>query len=251
MGGIRGGMPRVVSSPSFHWDSGLIMNISAVLGRAVRIAIVEDDAVLRDHLASSLQKVEGFVLAAVATSLAQGLKIDLEDVDILLVDLQLPDGSGTTLISEARVRGHHALKIIVISVFGDVGNVVRAIEAGADGYLLKGAEIDQAEKAIRTVLAGGAPISPAVASHILTRLRTLQPHPDAAPNAPSGLTEREKDVLTDLAKGYTYKEVAKKLGISHHTVADHVKAIYRKLSVRSRSQAVFEAMQTGLIAMKD
>jgi DNA-binding NarL/FixJ family response regulator len=90
-----------------------------------------------------------------------------------------------------------------------------------------------------------------VASHILARLRHSQPHMDPNAPTPSLLTEREKDVLTDLAKGYTYKEVAKKLGISHHTVADHVKAIYRKLSVRSRSQAVFEAMQTGLIDMKD
>jgi DNA-binding NarL/FixJ family response regulator len=227
------------------------MNVPAVLGRTVRIVIVEDDAVLRDHLALTLQKVEGFTLAGTAASMTQGRLALEEDVDVLLVDLALPDGSGTDLIAEARANGHHALKIIVISVFGDVGNVVRAIEAGADGYLLKGAEIDQAEKAIRTVMAGGAPISPAVASHILARLRHSQPHMDPNAPTPSLLTEREKDVLTDLAKGYTYKEVAKKLGISHHTVADHVKAIYRKLSVRSRSQAVFEAMQTGLIDMKD
>lgn len=227
------------------------MTEAVLLDRTVRICIVEDDPVLGQHLANMLQRVDGFTIARVASSHAEGLKALHSDVDVLLVDLALPDGSGLDLIERARAARGKALKIIVISVFGDVGNVVRAIEAGADGYLLKGSDTDQAEKAITDVLAGGAPISPSVANHILARLRAL-PQPAEAPHhLPGALTERERDVLTDLARGYTYKEVAKKQGISHHTVADHVKAIYRKLSVRSRGQAVFEAMQNGIIDLKD
>lgn len=227
------------------------MTEAATLDRNVRICIVEDDPVLGANLTSTLRAVAGFHVSAVAASYAEGMRALAADYDVLLVDIGLPDGSGLDLISWARSKRPKSLKIIVISVFGDVVNVVRAIEAGADGYLLKGSDTDQAEKAILNVLAGGAPISPSVASHILARLRAT-PHAAEAPQThPGALTERERDVLSDLAKGFTYKEVAKKQGISHHTVADHVKAIYRKLSVRSRGQAVFEAMQNGIIDLKD
>lgn len=134
------------------------------------------------------------------------------------------------------------------SVFGDVRNVVQAIEAGADGYLLKGGDLHETERAIRDVVAGGAPISPAVASHILARVRVA---PSATPTTSVALTDKETEVLTELARGYSYKEVAIRKGISHHTVADHVKAIYRKLSVNSRSEAVYEAMQSGLIDLQN
>lgn len=218
----------------------------------IQVAIVEDDPLLRRHLSDLVSTVEGFILAGSAGTLAEGRKFIHPGIDVLLIDLALPDGSGLDIILEARRSGPPQIKIIVITVFGDVENTIRAIEAGADGYLLKGVEVEQAETAIRNVLAGGAPISPSVAAHILARLR-LRPSA-AEPNLPDRdligggqLTERERDVLTDLARGYSYKEVAKRQAISHHTVADHVKAIYRKLSVRSRSQAVFEAMQSGLI----
>jgi DNA-binding NarL/FixJ family response regulator len=167
---------------------------------------------------------------------------------VLLIDLALPDGNGVELIREARAK-LPSIKIIVVSIFGDARSVVRAIEAGADGYLLKGAGEQQAEDAIRSVLGGGAPISPAVASHILARMRERGSSTRAELDAP--LTEKETAVLIDLAKGFRYKEVARLHGISPHTVADHVKSIYRKLAVNSRSEAVFEAVQAGLIKLKD
>jgi DNA-binding NarL/FixJ family response regulator len=211
----------------------------------VRIAIVEDDPVLRGHLADTIENVSGFDLCGTAATLEQGLRL-VTRCDVLLLDLALPDGNGLDLIRQARARGLQDLKIIVITIFADVRNVVQVIEAGADGYLLKGGSLTDCEKAIRDVMAGGAPISPAVAGHILARVRH---HAPAAPiPATTGqLTEKETEVLTELARGYSYKEVAQRLDISHHTVADHVKAIYRKLSVNSRSEAVFEAMQSGLI----
>lgn len=215
----------------------------------IRIAIVEDDPVLRGHLIEIVARVDGFALAGVAATRDQGRDLLDSDCDVVLLDLALPDGSGLEIIREARARGMDAVKIIVISVFGDVRNVVAAIEAGADGYLLKGGDIAGTERAIRDVVAGRAPISPAVAGHILARVRnsaeTAQHTPSISP-----LTEKETEVLTDLARGFSYKEVAIRQRISHHTVADHVKAIYRKLSVNSRSQAVFEAMQSGLINLQ-
>ncbi len=193
-------------------------------------------------------RADGLEIAGVADTLASGRALIGPGVDVLLIDLALPDGNGVELIRETRERVPN-IKIIVVSIFGDARSVVRAIEAGADGYLLKGAGEQQAEEAIRSVLGGGAPISPAVASHILTRMRERMSPNGPSPDVP--LTEKETAVLIDLAKGFRYKEVARLHGISPHTVADHVKSIYRKLAVNSRSEAVFEAVQAGLIKLKD
>ncbi len=193
-------------------------------------------------------RADGLEIAGVADTLASGRALIGPAVDVLLIDLALPDGNGVELIRETRERVPN-IKIIVVSIFGDARSVVRAIEAGADGYLLKGAGEQQAEEAIRSVLGGGAPISPAVASHILTRMRERMSPNGPSPDVP--LTEKETAVLIDLAKGFRYKEVARLHGISPHTVADHVKSIYRKLAVNSRSEAVFEAVQAGLIKLKD
>ena len=212
-----------------------------------RVAIVEDDAILREELARVVTGAEGMDVVGTAETLSAGQTLLASAPDVLLVDLALPDGNGVDLIAEARTK-IPAIKIVVVSIFGDARSVVRAIEAGADGYLLKGADPREAEAAIRSVLEGGAPISPAVASHILARMRE-RTATRAELDAP--LTEKEVAVLTDLAKGFRYKEVARLHGISPHTVADHVKSIYRKLAVNSRSEAVFEAVQAGLIKLKD
>ena len=212
-----------------------------------RVAIVDDDAILREELARVVTSAEGMDVVGAAETLSAGQTLLASAPDVLLVDLALPDGNGVDLITQARGR-IPAIKIVVVSIFGDARSVVRAIEAGADGYLLKGADPGEAEAAIRSVLDGGAPISPAVASHILTRMRE-RTATRAELDAP--LTEKEVAILTDLAKGFRYKEVARLHGISPHTVADHVKSIYRKLAVNSRSEAVFEAVQAGLIKLKD
>jgi len=215
----------------------------------VRIGIVEDDTVLGESLAALVRGVAGFELVGRVETVAEGRLLVAGGLDVLLVDLALPDGSGLDLIALAHADGR--CKILVISVFGDVRNVVRAIEFGADGYLLKGADEHQVTGAIRTVLAGGAPISPAVAGHILARVRgdkrkTAPPDPSLV-----ALTAKEIAVLESLAKGLSYKEVAQLGGVSYHTVADHVKAIYRKLAVNSRGEAVFEAVQAGLIKIRE
>lgn len=213
----------------------------------IRIGIVDDDAVLSRALAAACAAEPGFVVVGQAETLAQGYALVAAGVDVLLVDLGLPDGSGLELIAHA--RAHDGCKVLVVSVFGDGSSVVAAIERGAHGYLLKGVGAAEAMAGIRTVLAGGAPISPAVARHILARLRgwAAERRASVPPRSSIALTPREIAVLEQLAKGLSFKEVASVAGISHHTVADHVKAIYRKLSVNSRGEAVYEAMRSGLI----
>lgn len=215
--------------------------------RPARVAIIEDDPILREELALVVGLAPDLEVVGVADGLERGRVLLTKEIDVLLVDLALSDGSGIDLIRETSARAHN-IRIIVISVFGDARSVVQSIEAGANGYLLKGAEPAEAANAIRTVLGGGAPISPSVASHILARMRGRDNAP--ADGGPS-LSPREVAVLTDLAKGFRYKEVARLQGISPNTVGDHVKSIYRKLAVSSRSEAVFEAVQAGLIRLRE
>jgi len=216
-----------------------------------RVGIIEDDDVLCAALAHSVASDDELRVVGVAGTLQGGLALAAQCLDVLLVDLALPDGTGIDLIRHV----HAALpdcRTLVITVFGDVRNVVQAIEAGADGYLLKGTDAAEATSAIKTVLAGGAPISPNVARHLLGRIRSdLRAGPTLqTPQGRAHLTPREVDVLDSLAKGLSFKEVAIVYGISPHTVADHVKAIYKKLKVNSRAEAVFEAAQTGILRLK-
>lgn len=224
------------------------------LPASVRIGIVEDDRAIGESLAAAIGALSHLALAGVAETIAEGRALIARGLDVLLLDLALPDGSGLDLIKTARAVG---CKVVVISVFGDARNVVRAIEHGADGYVLKDKDTRAIATAIDTVLAGGAPLSPAVAAHILARVRTPRngeksrtPVPPREPRATS-LTSRELHILELLAKGLSYKDVADMIGVSYNTVADHVKAIYRKLSVSSRGEAVFEAVQAGLITIRD
>ncbi|MGB1110908.1 MAG: LuxR C-terminal-related transcriptional regulator, partial [Gammaproteobacteria bacterium] len=131
---------------------------------------------------------------------------------------------------------------MVITVFGDEKHVVDALAAGAGGYLLKDDSFTEIGAAIEQLLAGGAPISPAIARHLLKR---FQPKPE--PALPERLTNREQEILKSIAKGYTAKEIAELEGVTYYTVTTHVKNIYRKLAVNSRTEAIFEAIQLGLI----
>ena len=165
--------------------------------------------------------------------------------DVLLTDLGLPDSHGIDLIRTARIKNEQ-IEIMVISVFGDEKNVVSAIEAGATGYLLKDGDSEYIGDSIIDLISGGSPISPSIARHLLKRFKTSKQEKATDQTAPS-LTKREMEVLKAVAKGLTYIEIADLLSMSPNTVTSHIKHIYRKLEVRSRSEAVFEAVQLGLI----
>lgn len=175
---------------------------------------------------------------------------ELEKVspDVLLTDLGLPDGHGTTLIRTARNKDE-GIEIMVVSVFADERNVLDAIEAGATGYLLKDGNADYIAESILQLMAGGSPISPSIARHLLRRFNkppAIAVKDDSAPH----LTKRETEVLQGVAKGLSYNEVADMLGMSPNTITSHIKHIYRKLEVRSGKEAVFEAVQLGLIEIR-
>ena len=166
---------------------------------------------------------------------------------MLLTDLELPDGNGVELIRELRARAPEALAM-VITVLGDDESVLAAVEAGASGYLLKGGPGAQVGPAILELLAGGSPMSASIARAVLRLFRGRGP--TEAPPA-SELTEREQEILRLVAKGFKFAEIAELLAISRHTVKTHVRHIYRKLEVDSRSTAIYEALQLGLVKPGD
>jgi DNA-binding NarL/FixJ family response regulator len=137
---------------------------------------------------------------------------------------------------------------MVITAFGDEKTVIAAIEAGASGYLLKDGSSAEVGEALLELVGGGSPISPSIARHVLRRLQRENEAP--AEDAPR-LTEREHEILSLIAKGFSFPEIAGLLSISAHTVTTHVRHIYEKLEVSSRSSAVYEAVQLGLIRLEE
>jgi DNA-binding NarL/FixJ family response regulator len=136
---------------------------------------------------------------------------------------------------------------LVITAFGDRETVLAALGAGADGYLLKDSPTEAVLDGVRTTLDGGAPISAAAAVFLLERFR--MPAPPVVTSSAERLTPRETELLTLFSRGNSYKAAARELGISPLTVGDHVKAIYRKLEVNSRGEAVFAAVQRGQLSL--
>jgi DNA-binding NarL/FixJ family response regulator len=213
------------------------------------VGVIEDDAATRAALQAALARDARWRLAfAVGTvrEAREHLAQRLEAPDVALVDLGLPDGSGLDLLAELRQRWPHC-DCLVISMFGDEERVIRSIEAGASGYLLKGQGEDDIAEHLGYLREGGSPMSPAIARHLLRRIAR------AAPEAPSeagneALTAREAAVLQLLARGEPYELVAASLGLSVNTVRYHVKGLYGKLGVNSRQRAVNEAQRRGLIS---
>lgn len=213
-----------------------------------RIAILEDDPAIRDHFIEIIGSAADLELCVAASMVGEVPLLIERRPDLLLTDIGLPDGSGLDVLPA--VKAATGCKALVITAFGDRETVVAAMAAGADGYLLKDSPEAVILDGIRVTLDGGAPISPAAAVYLLERLRAA-PAPSRREDPSEPLTTRETELLTLFARGLSYKEAARILGISPLTVGNHVKAIYRKLEVNSRGEAVYEAVRQGRLDIRD
>jgi DNA-binding NarL/FixJ family response regulator len=218
------------------------------------VMIVEDDPTFLTRFCGIVASTPEFALFAAVRDLASARQqLAREAPEVLLVDLGLPDGSGIDLIRET-ARDHPATDIMVVTVFGDEAHVLASIEAGATGYIHKDSLPTEFVDLIVQLRAGGSPISPLIARHLLKRFKP-DPSPSPAPaNAPApvngvevGLSVREREVLGLVAKGFNFGEIARLLNVSPHTITAHVKKIYQKLAVHSRGEAVYEATKLGLL----
>jgi DNA-binding NarL/FixJ family response regulator len=229
----------------------------------IHVAIVEDDPDFSNALKLVVENAPDMLLACHAGTQAEGLAMLAgPPADVLLVDLGLPDGSGIAVIRAAALKWP-SCSIMVSTNFGDETHVMRSIEAGAAGYLLKDSSPSKMSDEIRSLASGGSPISPIIARQVLARFRhTPTPpaagdavhsnshshaHPHAEEDAPALLSQREKEVLDYITKGFTVLEIAGLMQLSHFTVRTFVRRIYSKLKVTSKAEAIYEARTQGLL----
>lgn len=229
-----------------------------------RVALVEDDAGMRQRIAHAVAGAGDLALAFQAATAQDMLDwLQHHPLDVLLVDLGLPDRSGLEVIRSAR-RLQPDCAVMVITIFGDEANMVQAFEAGASGYLLKDGTERDLGLHIRSLRAGGSPMSPIIARQLLRRWQQAGAPVDVAPARPAPdhdaaaagaqaaisaerLSPREFEVLDLISRGFTYAETATRIGVSVSTVQTHVRNIYGKLDVHNKSEAVYEARNLGLL----
>ncbi len=211
----------------------------------IKVLLVEDDDAMRWEFESMVSSHPGLSLCGSAASMAEARSLLVQQTpDVALIDLGLPDGDGVELIAWLQQQRPHT-SVLVATLFGDEAHVVRAIEAGARGYLLKDTAIDEFAKGIQLLQQGGAPLSPQIARYLLKR---FSPSAKVPPRSEmDSLTAREIDILRHISQGYSVSETAKNMNISAHTVATHVKNIYSKLAVHNRVAAIIQARIQGFI----
>ncbi|MFC0284608.1 response regulator [Camelimonas abortus] len=214
----------------------------------ITVLLVEDDAPTRERLRDALAGASGFEVTEAGAVGEARAALARATPRVLLTDLKLPDGHGVDLIREVRARCPET-EIMVISILGDEESVIAAIGAGATGYLLKDAFPDDIAATVRDLVAGHSPISASIARFIVRRAQRQADSAQPAPVNAARLTPREIDILWGIAKGFSYADIAAHLGLSRQTVPGHIKNIYRKLEVNTRGEAVFEAVQQGLIRL--
>ena len=206
--------------------------------------VIEDGEDVRRWLCKLLEQAFPGIVITEASTLCEARKgIEADEFALALIDINLPDGSGLDLLRELQQRRQKTL-CVMATILDDDDNILHALQWGADGYLLK----DQAEEklvaCLKGILVGEPPLSPPVARRILSHFRT-QPPIETAEDA--GLSQRESEVLTLIAKGLRRHDIAETLSIKESTVASHIAAVYRKLNVSTRSEATVEAIRLGLI----
>lgn len=209
------------------------------------ICIVEDNADLLSNLAPLIDLLDDMSLAGAHASGEEALEqVDWSGVDVLLADIDLPGMTGVELIRAARARNPELLPL-AYTVYEDRATVLGALEAGAYGYVLKGQTFDELVDAIRQLVAGGAPMSAAVARNVIGSFHKLAGMREYEP-----LSAREKKLLVLVADGLGYKDISAQLHISPHTVHAHIRNIYGKLHAANRKEALAIAGKLGYLVQK-
>lgn len=211
----------------------------------ISILIVDDHAILRDGLKNILSFEEDIKVVGEATSGEEALKFaDELSPDVIIMDINLPGMNGVETTAHIKAKNPDA-RILVLTMYTHDEYLLSALKAGADGYLLKDAPSEHVVDAIKAVYRGESMITPSMTKKLVNiHLQQTQVKKDE-----SNLTDREQEVLIGLVEGLSNKEIAEKLFISDKTVKIHVSKIFKKLEVKSRSQAVIYAVQNHLVPM--
>ena len=204
----------------------------------IRLLIADDHPVVRDGLSGMFSGDDGFEVIGEAANGAQAVTLACAlEPDVILMDLRMPEMDGVAAIAEL-ARRKVAARVLVLTTYDTDSDVVRAVEAGATGYLLKDSPRGELLQAVRAAARGEAALSPSVATRLLGQVRAPAQEP---------LSQRELEVLEMVARGATNREAAAKLFISEATVKTHLLHIYAKLGASDRAAAVAEGFQRGLL----
>ena len=200
----------------------------------IRVSIIEDDRATREGFMKILQHTEDIVcIASYATAEEALLAIPAMPPDVLLSDINLPGRSGIECVGELKSKLPQ-LQILMLTVYEDADRIFESLRAGASGFLLKRSAPDELVEAIREVSQGGSPMSAQIARKVVTHFHRSPKTKEQI----EALSNREKEILDQLATGIPYKLIAEKLGIATGTVHAHLHNIYGKLHVQSRTEAV-------------
>ena len=210
---------------------------------AIKVAIIEDQQVLREGLGFLINSTEGFRCTGSFGSVEQALRRIADDLpQVALIDIGLPGVSGIEGIRILKNRWPDLL-LITLTVYEDDQKIFDALCAGASGYLLKRTPPARLVESLKEVVDGGAPMSPEVAVRVISVFKNVRP----PARADHDLTPHELRLLKMLVEGHSYKTAAAELGSSINTIGTHMQSIYRKLQVHSKSEAVVKALRTGLV----
>ena len=211
----------------------------------LRVAIVEDQRQLREGLASLIDRSPGLQTAGSFGSMEDAIGGFLRAApDVALVDINLPGMSGIEGLPRLK-EIQPGLQVVMLTVLADDDHIVEAICMGAAGYLLKDTPPQRIVSAIAEVAQGGSPMTPEVARKVVSLFKMI-----STPRVASTLTDRELEVLNLLAEGHTYRSAGATLGISAETVRFHIRHVYEKLQVNSKSEAVLKAYRAGLLRQR-
>lgn len=208
---------------------------------AIKLLIFEDNELLRESLEGLISLNNQLqLLGAFPHVLSVKEEVLRYKPDLLIMDIEMPQMTGIEAVRKIR-NFNSSLPILMLTVFDDNKHVFEALQAGASGYLLKKHIATKLFDAIDDVLSGGAPMSPSVARMVISAMQTPLQEKDYQ------LTSREKEILTELSRGNSYKMIAAQLNISLDTVRTHIKNIYEKLHVHSQTEAVSKAINEKLV----
>ncbi len=212
--------------------------MTAMKRKLHRVAVVEDDSQFRESFAEIVAASGSWTLVGSHVRAESALEaIPADPPDAVIVDIQLPGMSGIELVRKLKVACP-GIQFLMVTVFEDTDKVFEALAAGASGYVLKRDAHSRLIHSLDDLLSGGAPMSSAIARKVVQHFQ----HPAPEPGDDFRLTQREKETLDLLVKGYFYKEIADELGIRIDTVAFHLGNIYKKLHVRTRREAILKYM---------
>lgn len=215
---------------------------------SIKLAIVDDNTFLTKAIKDKLDFFDEIIIKWSAMDGSQALA-KLEEnhnLNIILMDIEMPVLNGIETTQMVKQKYPH-IKIVMLTVFDNDENIFKAIQAGADGYLLKEVNPEDLYNGIKETIAGGAAMNPSIAMKTLRLLRNPSSIENLTDREEISLSERETEVLEQLAKGLSYKVIAQNLFLSPSTVRKHIENIYKKLQVHSKIQAVQKAKRYNII----